>query len=298
MTSAAVSVIIPAYNPGGRLQVALRTVLAQTFQDWEVVVVDDGGNEDLSWVESMDARISLHRQENQGVSVARNVGATLAAGPLVAFLDQDDEWLPDKLATQVAGMRGECLSHTDFWFVRGSGAELARHPGPVTYLSVLAGGPPCLSSAVVERSALLSAGGFNGLLAQTQDYDLFLRLLMRGRAHHVASPLVRYHLHDDNASKDYAAGRTERQLVLRLHEHAAQYRGDQKATQAARMGRRSGDALYAAQALDAARDARRQRQSPLPALSEALMWSPATTIRSLGAGLMANARGTSGSLSR
>lgn len=289
-TPAAVSVIIPAYNPGTRLRAALNSVLAQTFKNWDLVVIDDGGQENLSWVASLDDRISLYRQENHGVSIARNIGAALTSGPLLAFLDQDDEWLPDKLNAQVTAMRGQCLSHTDFWFVRDSAAELGQHPGPVTYLSVLAGGPPCLSSAVVERKAFLMAGGFNGLLAQTQDYDLFLRLLARGLASHVASPLVRYHLHDGNASRDYAAGRKERQLVLKLHEHAAKYRGDREAVEAARRGRRSGDALYAAQALDAAREAWGCGRSPIPAVAEALTWSPLKTIRLLSAGRVASAR--------
>lgn len=83
-----VSVIIPAYNPGKRLRVALRTVIDQTMDDFEVIVVDDGSVEDLSWVASFDDRIRLIRQENQGVGMARNVGTASAHAPWVAFLDR------------------------------------------------------------------------------------------------------------------------------------------------------------------------------------------------------------------
>src|SRR5689334_21469319 len=92
-----VTVIIPAYNPGPFLERSLGSVLAQSMADLEVIVIDDGGEEDLSWVEQADPRVQLLRQRNAGVSVARNVAAASAASPLLAFLDQDDVWLPEKL---------------------------------------------------------------------------------------------------------------------------------------------------------------------------------------------------------
>ncbi|HSI11448.1 MAG TPA: glycosyltransferase family 2 protein [Chthoniobacter sp.] len=99
-----VSIVIPAYNPGAYLRETLASVHRQTFQDWELVVVNDGSTEDLSWICSEFPKARLIQQENGGASVARNTGILQTTGEYLAFLDQDDIWLPSKLANQVAVM--------------------------------------------------------------------------------------------------------------------------------------------------------------------------------------------------
>lgn len=97
----AISVVIPLYNKGPYIACTLNSVLAQTFEDFEVIVVDDGSSDDGAEVVRGfdDPRIRMIHQENQGVSVARNQGIEAAGAELVAFLDADDEWLPCFLET-------------------------------------------------------------------------------------------------------------------------------------------------------------------------------------------------------
>src|SRR5579862_3924338 len=198
------AVVIPAFNPSGRLQNALASVLAQTFGDWECVVVDDGSTEDLSWVMSTDDRVRLIRQKNSGTSAARNVAIAATSAPLIAFLDQDDEWFPEKLQAQAVALRGNPqvgLCDTNFHVLR-DGLKIAdgyrEHGG--TYLGMLAGGAMGLSTVVARREAVDAAGGFNPCFRIMQDADLYLRVLMLGwSAHRLQDVHVRYHLHDTNA---------------------------------------------------------------------------------------------------
>ena len=100
-----VSVIIPAYNPGFYLDEAVQSVIAQTFTDWECIVVDYGSTEDLSRVEKMDPRVRLIRQPNRGAQAARHNAILGSRGDLVAFLDHDDIGFSEKLEKQIALMR-------------------------------------------------------------------------------------------------------------------------------------------------------------------------------------------------
>src|ERR1035441_1748168 len=99
-----VSVIIPVYNSDHRLVDAINSLLSQTHPVHELIVVDDGSSDPvtLSILESYSDRIALIRQLNSGASAARNRAAQLASGTWLAFLDSDDQWLPDKLEKQVA----------------------------------------------------------------------------------------------------------------------------------------------------------------------------------------------------
>ena len=117
---ATVSIVVPVYNVGSYVDYCVRSVLSQTFPDWEMVLVNDGSSDDSGercrrWAE-VDARISLVNQENAGVSVARNNGLASSTGPYVMFVDPDDWLEPDSLETLLSGMGdgveicvGDCL---------------------------------------------------------------------------------------------------------------------------------------------------------------------------------------------
>jgi glycosyltransferase involved in cell wall biosynthesis len=126
-----VSVIVPTYNRRETIQAAIASVQRQTFQDWELIVVDDGssdGTADL--IEGSDPRLVLIRQENQGVNAARNAAMLRARGSYIAFLDSDDEWLPHHLELSVAFFR----AHPGEDFLSGEFCEDGSPTGTVPFL--------------------------------------------------------------------------------------------------------------------------------------------------------------------
>lgn len=281
-----VTVVIPAYNPGPRLRTALASVSGQAGLEVpvEVIVVDDGGAEDLSYVDRLDpGRIRRVRQPNAGVSVARNVGVRAARHPLVAFLDQDDEWQPDKLARQLAAYaeRPEASFHsTGFDWVSDHG-EHPSDPRPPSLTGLLSDGHVCLSSVLVRADWYWDVGGHDPILRMMQDFDLFLRLmLVHGPAVHVSERLVRYHVHDENASRDYRTAAAERLRILGAHELLARHRGDAAVVMAVAAGRARTRELYAHQAIDAARGAARaDAAAAVGHLEAAVRFSPSVVAR-------------------
>ncbi len=284
--------VIPAYDPGVELERAITSVLTQTMPDVEVVVLDDGSTEDLSWVgRHADPRVRFERQPNRGVSVARNVAVGLARAPWIAFLDQDDVWHPAKLEKQLAAVEAGEVSFccTGFhWMLPGRPPQPAH--GEVSYLGMLRDQHVCLSSVLLSRDRYLAVGGHDPLLRIMQDYDLFLRLLRDGPdAIVVPEVLVDYHVHAANASRDYHSALVERRSILRRHAWDARRRGRTDAERAVAAGLARTNQLFASQALEQARQARHAGR-----LSDALLhgwrsarWDP----KALGRALAAHARG-------
>ena len=182
-----VSVVIPAYNRASIVPRAIASVLAQTYQDWELIVVDDGSRDKTrEAVEKFsDARIRLVRhQQNAGQSAARNTGIQAARGKYIAFLDSDDEWLPEKLARDVeafeAGGDQVGLVYCGKKLVGADGQLLkVRMPtlqGDV-HASLLQGDfiGSC-SRVAVRRRVLEPLGGFDESLCSYEDWDLWLRV--------------------------------------------------------------------------------------------------------------------------
>lgn len=173
----AVSVIIPLYNKQRELPAAIRSLLSQSFADWQAVIVDDGSTDSSVDVlrRFSDPRIRLVRQANAGVAAARNRGIAEARAELVAFLDADDEWMPDYLESMIALARKypEAVIYGTNYQFRGPKGDpsptiLRRMPftegnGLLTnYFEVASySHPPLWTSAVMaHREALCRIGGF------------------------------------------------------------------------------------------------------------------------------------------
>ena len=195
-----VTVVIPTYNRAALLLETVDSVLRQSFADLEVIVCDDGSTDDTAArVRSLGARVRYLGLGHTGRPGApRNRGIAAARGELIAFVDDDDLWEPDKLARQVALIDGGGVNlvYTDrrLLFDDGSRSEPVASPAPVgpdRLTDVLLQGQfPSVCTVRMDRALLERVNGFDETLVTGEDFDLWLRVAPLARAARVAEPLV------------------------------------------------------------------------------------------------------------
>lgn len=211
----AVSVIMPAYRVTEYIGAALDSVLAQTFTNYEIIVVNDGSpdTEDLERVlQPYRERIVYIKQENRGLSGARNTAIRAARGEFVALLDPDDMWSPEYLTVQVAAMHSDPTIDVLYSnaLIFGDAPDAGRElmdicptDGEVTFERVITQECNVLICATVRREAVLRAGLFDETLRSSEDFDLWLRILKTGGyiSYH-RQPLARYRRRRGSLSAD------------------------------------------------------------------------------------------------
>jgi len=206
-----VSVVIPAFNAEKYLAAAIDSVLAQTTLPLEIVVVDDGSTDGTAAIaRSYGGIVRCISQENRGLSEARNRGMREAAGDVIALLDADDLWLPEKLQAQIEQMsEGVVACFTECEHFTDRGPIATRQPAPrldnlVEHLLLASCvvGPP--SAALIRSAALGRAGLFDPQFSQCADWDMWIRLARVGEVRVVPRRLVRYRIHEANMSRDVA----------------------------------------------------------------------------------------------
>lgn len=211
-----ISVVIPSYNSRDYLARAIESVLAQDYprERLELVIVDDGSTDDTmqvaeAWAER-DSRVLAMRQPNAGPAAARNRGIGAAGGELIAFLDCDDTWQPDKLARQAALFRQDPelgLIHCGVQFVDDCGRPVqdwlrrTRSAEGELLLDFFCDFFLVTSAVVVPRRCLDAVGHFDPSLRVGEDNDLFLRLLARYRVGCVDAPLLNRTIRADSLSR-------------------------------------------------------------------------------------------------
>jgi glycosyltransferase involved in cell wall biosynthesis len=205
-----ISVIIPSYNSARFVGRAVQSALAQTFSPIEVIVVDDGSTDDTRrQLSHWNGDVRYIHQPNGGPSKARNRGIDEARGELIAFLDSDDEWFPDKLTQQWECLKknpGAGLVHTDiYWLHDADGQQSYVDEGKERYAGAcyselfLANGITA-SSAMITRSCLNRIGRFNEGIRRAEDYELWMRVARYFSIGYVKEPLVIYRRHSASAS--------------------------------------------------------------------------------------------------
>jgi len=211
--SATVSVIIPTYNRAQKLIRAVDSVLNQTFRDVEIIVVDDGSEDDTRAVlRRWGTKITvIEHRSRRGPSAARNSGIAQASAPLIAFLDSDDYWLPEKLAVQVSFFQDNpqamACQTEEIWIRRGRRVNpKKRHKKPSGYMFE-ASLRLCLispSAVMLHRSVFQEIGDFDEQLPACEDYDLWLRLTCRWPVSLIPEALVvKEGGHSDQLSSQY-----------------------------------------------------------------------------------------------
>ena len=186
------SVVIPLYNKKRWVERCIDSVRAQTFVDWEIVVVDDGSTDGSGTVvelaSQVDQRIKYYRQENAGVSVARNEGVARAKSNYIALLDADDFW-DSSFLQEMADLIGlypqAKLFAAGFSFISGQNqcrkSWVPRHPSVVCYFDLYLVGRIILScsSCVVEKHAYMHVGGFTAGVQYHEDLEFWLKVCSR-----------------------------------------------------------------------------------------------------------------------
>ena len=203
----AVSVVIPTYNRGPLLLEAVESVRAQTFDDWELIVADDGSTDgSLEAVEALgDPRVRVLRLPHGGnVSAVRNAGVAASRAEWVAFLDSDDAWLPGRLELQLAALRPTSArwSYGGAELMDPAGRPIPFRAGSYRAISgrivrevLTTEAAVSIGTLMVSRALLDEVGGFDESLRRRADHDLALRLAARAEAVAVPATLARVREH-------------------------------------------------------------------------------------------------------
>lgn len=245
MNDPAFSVLIPAHNAERTLASAIRSALAQTRQDFELIVIDDGSTDGTRAIASRFARSDtrlrvVSHERNRGPASARNSGIACSRAPVVALLDADDLWMPRYLEVMGNALGADPragLAYTEGWLLDDASGRIMRAPAmarwkppipppasPEAFLRELVRRNFVLYAVALRRSALEVVGGFDPSLSHAEDYELWLRMLAHGyRAARSPGMLVIRRDRADSLSKDAVA--MDRALIeamrLVIDEHPA-----------------------------------------------------------------------------
>jgi len=231
---AAISIITPVYNRQDFIHRPIESALRQTFQDWELIIVDNGSHDGTSQViESFpDQRIKYHYYETkQGPIAARNHGFSLAQGQFIIFLDADDWWADDCLSVLYNFLQScdpdVALAHANWAFANQQGEigiahDSSFHLGEGLHTLVLYN-PFAIHAALIRRDVIASVGGFTPLEPSLEDWELWLKIGLKGyRFTHVPHLLAFYLWHPKSKSKDVFKRKADRLSTLdRFWQNAA-----------------------------------------------------------------------------
>jgi glycosyltransferase involved in cell wall biosynthesis len=226
------SVVLPTYNRSQCIEHSILSVLRQTYKNFELIVVDDGSTDQTAdRIQRLrDPRIRyIAHTKRKGANAARNSGIRAARAPYIAFQDSDDEWMPDKLAMQLAGIKESGhtarVSFSAHWRIRGR--EVVYIPKPSRRLragprdfhaELLYGNFITTASLLVEKELLYQVGLFDESIPRFQDWELVLRLSRHSAFVFVDKPLVRCFVRPDSISKQSSLISKSMEMIMQKHQ--------------------------------------------------------------------------------
>lgn len=229
-----ISVIIPCYNHAAFLPEAIASVIAQSYDNIEIIVVDDGSTDDTASVVADHPSVIYLHQENKGLAAARNSGLHLSTGEYLVFLDADDRLLPEALQAGRECMEADAACAFAFGRFRRITSDGSVMPAPLPrrsrpsdpYQAFLEGNFVEMHATVMyRREILLSVGGFDPRLRECEDYDLYLRITRDYKIAEHPTPVAEYRHHETNMSRDAPRMLTTVLAVLRTQwEYATKHR--------------------------------------------------------------------------
>ena len=216
-----VSIIIPTFNRRDYITTALDSVLAQSYKDYEIIIIDDGSSDDTKEVlKPYQNNIRYFYQDNRGIPATRNKGIREAQGDYIAFLDSDDYWLPEKLKRQI-----ECFKQNPHYGMVATRCSSItpdgrfrkkNRPGKSGWVltDLFKANFIRTSSAMIEKECFEKVGLFDESLPECEEYDLWLRITKHYPIGFINEPLTVYTDNPRGVSTDSLAGRILRLKVL------------------------------------------------------------------------------------
>lgn len=207
-----VSIIMPIYNGEDFINYAIESALNQTYELFELIIVNDGSTDNSSDVINnylIDKRIKYFHQNNRGVAAARNTALRQAKGQFIAFLDQDDIWLSDKLNLQVCYLMENPHIHLVYSrqeFIDATGKRIHYNwptgANGYCFSQIFQRNHITILTVLLRKSTIEEIGYFNEYLSGTDDYEMWLRITLKHPIHFMNETLALYRIHSTNVSKN------------------------------------------------------------------------------------------------
>ena len=227
-----VSIILPTYNRAHIIEKAIQSVLNQTYQDFELIIVDDGSTDNteeiIKKLQEKDKRIRYIKLEtNKGAAAARNEGIKIAHGKYITFQDSDDEWLPEKLEKQMKIFETtpeDIIVYTGFWRIDGDektyipDINISNREGYI-HKELLKGNFVGTPSILLKKETLEKVALFDECLQRCQDWDLVIRLSEYYNFKLIDEPLYTSHILKDSISANYEALILAMQIILSKYQY-------------------------------------------------------------------------------
>nr|QNO41819.1 undecaprenyl-phosphate 4-deoxy-4-formamido-L-arabinose transferase [Methanosarcinales archaeon ANME-2c ERB4]QNO42775.1 undecaprenyl-phosphate 4-deoxy-4-formamido-L-arabinose transferase [Methanosarcinales archaeon ANME-2c ERB4] len=226
-----VSVVIPTCNRAHLIGRAIQSVLNQSYQDFEIIVVDDGSTDDtegeIKEFQKRDKRVRYIRHENnKGGSAARNTGIKSAEGDYIALLDDDDEWLPEKIEKQVIKFQNSVdkvgVIYSGFFYVSDKTGEVISESVPTlqgnVYANLLSGCILGSPTPLIRKTCFQKAGLYDDTLPSAQDWDMWIRLSKHYEFDFIPDIMAKHYIHGGQISVDLNAKIRAREKLMRKYQ--------------------------------------------------------------------------------